>query len=71
MQMHTHRVDKKMYLQHSSTFLDFPKIDDINSCYITLLKYLSSVAVSFSVIMNSLCAVLYFGLMDLGLQHLL
>lgn len=43
-----------MDLQHSSTFLNFPKIDDINSYYIKLLKYLNSVAVSFPIIISSL-----------------
>lgn len=51
-----------MDLQHSSKFLNFPKVDYINSYNITLLKYLSSVAVHFSVIMSSLCALPYFGL---------
>lgn len=58
-------------MQHSSTLLSFPKNDDMNSYYTTLLKYLSSVSVSFSVIMNPLCSAPYFGLMDVGLQHLL
>lgn len=43
-----------MDLQHSGTFLNFPKIDDINSYYIKLLKYPNSVAVSFPIIINYL-----------------
>lgn len=68
---YAHSRQKEMDLHHSSTFLNFTKPGDINSHYIPLLKYLSSLAVSFSVIMDSLCTVPYFRLMDLALQHLL
>lgn len=60
---------EKIDLPCSNTFLNFPKTGDINSDYIPLLKYLSSVALSVSVIMNSLCAIPYFRLMDLAVQH--